>query len=269
MPDQDNPYAAPRSALEPAATAPLPANVRRYRLDSARAATLVRRRLRLFGIAVLVGLTPLVPGMLSPSASRLTNSLTAIVIGGLAAVGIVRIRYVARRALPAFDLLVAPRVVRRVAAGLPPAEVLRPEVTSIVESGQGLWLCSERPARALLVPKALEGYDGLRAELATWAPLHSMGTAWSALRRPWQLLSQHGLRDEIAGTALEADASLAHELDAVRRASSDAWREFPQPNSRRFLVVLAVWVTLVVLLFAVSEVLQPSPPRRPTVEDVR
>jgi hypothetical protein len=271
MSDHDNPYAAPRSAVEtaPAAIAPLPAGVRRYRLDSVRSAALVRRRLLWAAFGFLLGMTPLIPGIVAQSDSRLFNSLTAIVMGGAAAATLVRLRYVAKRMLPAFELLIGSRVVRRVGADFPPAEVLRPEVTAVVESGAGLWLCSDRPVRALLVPKSLEGYDGLRAELATWAPLQSV-RGWAAFWRASKLLPQHGLRDQVAGTALESDVSLAHELDAVRQTSSEAWTGFPQRSlGRRLLVVLVVWLALIVLFVAIWQVLQPLLPQRLTVEEVQ
>jgi hypothetical protein len=124
-----------------------------------------------------------------------------------------------------YELLVGTRVVRRTVAGSQPAEVLRPEVTSILETADGLWLSCDVPRRALFVSRAVDGYEDVRAEVGKWRAIEALGAAGA-----WRHASTQGpaqaSRDAIQGTALGSDPSLGAELELVRGASSTSWENY-------------------------------------------
>lgn len=74
-----------------------------------------------------------------------------------------------------YELLVSDRVLRRSSHGLPVAEVLRAEVTEIVETAAGLWVICTEPRRSLFVARALDGYADVREALAAWSPIKTLG----------------------------------------------------------------------------------------------
>ena len=113
-------------------------------------------------------------------------AIVCLTLGGTLALGLAR----ARKAWRSLELTVSPSVLRLQMADLAPIEVLRFEVTRIVElEGVGLVLHTADPTKSPLVSRHLEGFAELRAHLATWRPLESsidhrrkraQAWAWSA-----------------------------------------------------------------------------------------
>jgi hypothetical protein len=242
--------------------APLPPGVRRFRLDPARYR---EKDHRLLAIIPVVGAT-----ILCNLAIVATGSSLPVYVIGLALV--LRILFGRDRRPPSpahlatYELFVGPRVLRRTEASKPPAEVLRPEVSAIVETRDGLHVSCDAPPRSLFLSRALDGYEDVRAELGAWRAIEPL-RGWAAWRRASDE-SHEGPRDAISGTSLASDPSLAHELELVRSASSMDWRiapeERPPRSARRMLVA---WVVLLVLFVAVWQLLQPAerpPARRPS-----
>jgi hypothetical protein len=77
-----------------------------------------------------------------------------------------------RASWDSFVITLSDNVLRRHAAGLPPIEILRPDVTRISESlGKGLTVATADRHRCLFVPSQLVGFDEAKARLAEWKPL--------------------------------------------------------------------------------------------------
>jgi hypothetical protein len=137
--------------------------------------------------------------------------------------------------LGGYELLLAARVLRRVQPAGVPAEVLRLEVTRIVETKLGLWVTSDRPERALFVTRALDGDADVREALAAWRPIELL-EGLAALSFAWKQTKNQASRDARAGSALATDPTLVEALAAVRAASSDrgagigAARTLPRAN---------------------------------------
>jgi hypothetical protein len=81
-----------------------------------------------------------------------------------------------------FHLTLSPNVIRRVMANLPPAEILRTEVTQIFQAaGVGLTVKTADRHRFLFVPEQVVGFDEVSRTLATWRafeppkPLQNVG----------------------------------------------------------------------------------------------
>ena len=71
-----------------------------------------------------------------------------------------------------YDLTMSENVIMRHVINLPPIEILRPEVTRVVEvRGQGLTVATNDRHRFVFVPEELLGYDEVRARLAQWRAL--------------------------------------------------------------------------------------------------
>jgi hypothetical protein len=136
------------------------------------------------------------------------------------AISTYRTRSLHARGLATFELLVGPRTLHRAVAGAPAAEVLRPEVMRAYDTPLGLWLTCEKPRRSLHIVRAVEGFDALRTRLATWC-------GFAAWRRAMSEIGHLGPRDEVGGTALESDPSLALELEELRRAASTVGTAYP------------------------------------------
>ncbi|MGH7437487.1 MAG: hypothetical protein ACRENE_17560 [Polyangiaceae bacterium] len=270
-----NPYAPPQATSDAPTALPagveggLPPGVRRFRLDPALQRVHARRRvlrsMRVIGPVMLVmmyGVTSFASG---PAGANLSPFITLFVVGFF----LLRVWVgVARRSsveLVSYELLVGPRVLRRMLAETQPAEVLRPEVTSIVELEDGLFVCCDSVKRSLYVTRALAGYEDVKAALEEWKPIEPAVGGWLAKRRRARREGGlQGTRDAVAGTVLAADASLVVDLEQIRNASSAAWRTFPAttiPGSGglgRWKYVL-LWVLLIVMFLAIWQVLQPGP----------
>jgi hypothetical protein len=178
----------------------------------------------------------------------------------MAAVILAMARRPNRPELLTYDLLLGARVLRRTLATLQPAEVLRPEVTSVFETRDGLLVCCEGPRRALFITRALDGYDDVRATIATWRPIEPL-RGWAAWRRSVREARRQGMRGAVIGTALESDPSLAAELETLRGLSDPAWRSYRAPSKGMSVrVTVVLWVVLIVMFLAIWQVLQPGTP---------
>jgi hypothetical protein len=74
------------------------------------------------------------------------------------------------RRLATYQLTLGPNVLRVVQAGAVPTELFRHDVTRIVELRTGLRIEHGR-RRFVGVPRALDGYESVRARLASWCPI--------------------------------------------------------------------------------------------------
>jgi len=79
-----------------------------------------------------------------------------------------------RTALDSLEIeLGADYVLRREQNG-PKVRIQRSAVTHLQEAGGALFVCTSDKYRTVVVPVALEGYEELRTELLTWAPIQPM-----------------------------------------------------------------------------------------------
>ncbi len=261
-----NPYAPPAAAAYVVPATELPAGFRRFRLEPAAFRRLVRRQAVLRVPFVLVVLA-LVLGI--ESLAGMPVGLASWIVVPSVLIGFAlrwaRAARLAARPMATFEVIASPRVVRRIMAGLLPAEILRPEITRIVETPWGLWLLSTTPRRSLGLVRAIDGYDALRAHVGTWAPIESIGLGerlWLRLREARRM----GPRDVIAGTALATDPTLLEELGLIRAVGADRGAGFgPATLVRNALLrVLLLWVLLIVLFLAIWQFLAPTErPARP------
>lgn len=254
-----NPYAppAPPPAIVP--EAPLPPGMRRFRLAPGPYRALVRRivirRDAIVGLFYLLLL-----GMLWSlgMAMEYAAGVAVAVWTGSFVLTWLRTRAVVERQLAMFEIIMSPRVLRRVMVGLGPAEMLRPEVTRIVETPRALSLVSTTPRRTMTVVRAVDGYEVVRGQVATWGTIESL-RGWPAFVFAWGQIRHMGTRDRIDGTALASDPTLLDELAAVRAVSSDAGGAYPKVVTfrRRLVRMLLLWVLLVGLFVAIWQFLQP------------
>jgi hypothetical protein len=233
--------------------------MRRHSLDPDRYRALVRRILLRRGV-LLASFYLLFLGLLERASFV---SAYTWPIGGVAFVATVvmtwlRTRPAMARQLASFDVVVSPRVVRRVMPLLPVAEVLRPEVTRIVETARGLWLVSEHPRRTVSLSSVLAGYAELRAALAAWGPIEPL-RGLPAFAFAFGQLRHMRPRDRLDG-ALAGDATLVDELATVRALSADHGAGYgPTVSTRgRLLRVLIVWALLIVMFLAIWQFLSPA-----------
>jgi hypothetical protein len=166
-------------------------------------------------------------------------------------------------AIANYELVLSARVLRRASQTSAGAEVLRPEVTRIVETPRGLWVLSERPRRTVFVTRAIDGYADVRETLMTWGAIDSL-TGLAAWRFQRRNAGYEALRDGRAGTVLATDATLVEELTRVREASRDRAVGFATPakatNPKKTLLL---WVVLVVMFLAIWQFLSPAKPATP------
>jgi hypothetical protein len=263
-----NPYAppAPPPAVVPEAV--LPEGMRRFRLAPGPYRALVRRivirRYVIIGLLYLLLL-----GMLSSLGLQIEFSAgvaVAVWVGGFVLTSL-RTRAAVERQLVMFEIIMSPRVLRRVMVGLPVAEVLRPEVTRIVETPRALSLLSTTPRRTITVVRAIDGYDAVREQVARWGKIETL-RGWSAFAFAWGQLRHLRPRDRIEG-ALATDKTLLDELTAVRTVSRDGGAGYGNVVTlrQRLRWMLVLWVLLIVMFLAIWQFLQPRdvprPPRPP------
>jgi hypothetical protein len=178
-----------------------------------------------------------------------------------------RTRTIVERQLVMFEIIMSPRVLRRVMVGMPVAEVLRPEVTRIVETPRALCVLSTTPRRTMTVVRAVDGYEAARAQIATWGAIESL-RGWAAFAFAWGQLRHMRPRDRIDG-ALATDATLGDELTAVRTISRDGGSGYGGVVTirKRLVWMLVLWCLLIVMFLAIWQFLQPNevprPPRPP------
>jgi hypothetical protein len=252
-----NPYAPPDPSYKPGTfVAPLPEGVRRFKLDPARLrvvarSVILRRTLPLFGVIFFI----VVGAVLAWSGPSVTVLPSVGVMLAVVVVQVVRQARVPKEHVATYELLLGERMMRRTLAKTLPAEVLRQEVTAIYETRFGLWVMCAAPLRALFVIAAVERFDVVRAELATWHPIEARGglQAWRVERA---VARQQGERRDPAAGAPSIDPTLAAELANLRAASSDAWKAFPAPNLKRTNQRFRLYGLLLVMFFVVWKVLE-------------
>jgi hypothetical protein len=263
-----NPYAppAPPPAVVPEAV--LPAGMRRFRLAPEQYRALVRgiliRRYLVIGLLYVLML-----GLLW-SLGLLVEFTIGIAVAawiGSFVLSWLRTRAVVARQLVMFEIIMSARVLRRVMVGLPVAEVLRPEVTRIVETPRALCVVSTTPRRTMSVVRAVDGYEAVRAQVATWGTIESL-RGWKAFAFAWGQLRHMRPRDRIEG-ALATDPTLGDELTAVRTVSRDGGGGYGGVVTirKRIVWMLMLWCLLIFTFLAIWELLQPRdlprPPRPP------
>jgi hypothetical protein len=95
-----------------------------------------------------------------------------------------------RAAWDSYRLTVGPNVLRRVIVNLPPVEIVRTEVTRIVESPvEGFSVTTADRHRFVFVPRQLVGFAEVRAHLSGWKAVEpakrgrqaALGMLWSAV----------------------------------------------------------------------------------------
>lgn len=258
---EPNPYAPPAVAIDVRVSeAPLPPGVRRFRLDPARfdrfnrVITLQLASIAIPILAVWCGFMGWATG-LSPSYLGL---LLVLAIAWIFVARTVRVRMSRKSNLASYELLVSDRVARRNLAGWVSAEVLRPEVTEIVEVPTGLWLRCAQPPRALFVAKAIDGYEDARAILTSWAPVRVDGgfSAWRMTRTEGR---NQRPRNEALGI-LATDRSMVEELETVRNASRTATLEKPPSRAATYGRLAVVWFALVLVFLGLWQFFAPSGP---------
>jgi hypothetical protein len=258
-----DPYAPPKAPADLPAfvDGPLPPGVRRFRLDPELYRSAIRRR----AVRVLAVMLPAMALYWVPTAMHSPETSWTLVPGALFAVVWVGVMVLnAGRpnspALVSYELLVSARVLRRTVAAALPVEVLRPEVTSIVETSDGLYVCCEKVRRSIVIGRTLSGYEDVRNALREWGSIESL-RGWKAWRRATLESRRQGTRDAVAGSALDTDRSLASELETIRSVSSATWRSFPAAPSSfgsKPSRVLILWVLLIVMFLAIWQFLQPA-----------
>lgn len=263
-----NPYAppAPPPALVPEAA--LPEGMRRFRLAPGPYRALVRRivlrRQVIVGLIYVLLLAML--WLLGLQVEYAAAIMVAVWVGSSVLTWL-RTRAAVERQLAMFEIVVSPRVLRRVMMALPIAEVLRPEVTRIVETPRALCIVSTTPRRTMTIVRAIDGYDTIRAQVATWGRIETL-RGWAAFAFAWGQLRHMRPRDRIDG-ALATDPTLLDELTAVRTVSRDGGSGYGKVLSvrRRLVVMLVLWLLLTGMFLAIWEYLQPRevtrPPRPP------
>jgi hypothetical protein len=219
-----------------------------------------------FGLPILAGATRI-------NSTNLGGFAVAIVIvgGALLLFLVWRLRTIGNLVAPAlarYEFLLGDRVLRRTTGSGPVAEVLRPEVSEIVETKYGLWVTCKTPRRSLFVVRALDGYADVREALAAWAPIQSVPGGFASRQRARREREHQGPRDAVIGTALASDQTLVAELESVRAASIDghaiAGASAPVPRGGK---ALAVWIALILAFLAIWQVLQPAERRRTVLTD--
>jgi hypothetical protein len=265
--DSFNPYAPPRDAAAPLATSvtALPPGFRRFRLDPVAYGPFVTgifvRRVGLVAVMTVVMLALFNAAVGQSPTATAGQCVGALIFGGM--ITMARRRGVAANELRAYELLLGPRVLRRVGTQLGPAEILRPEVTQIAETREGLWLSSQAPKRSLFIARAVDGYADVRAELAGWRPIESV-SGWSAWRLTSRAAKQQGHRDAVIGTALASDPSLSEELEIARAVSSATHVANAPPKRRPFLWVLVLWGILIFMFLGIWTFLTPAQSSTPS-----
>jgi hypothetical protein len=241
---------------------PLPAGITRHRLVPELYRPLVRRVLvrRAVVTAGLYALTIVLLGALGLDLSEVAWVVFGAVWAGGMFLAWARARTQVQQQLAMFEVLVSSRVARRVMPILPVAEVLRPEVTRVVETARGIWLVSEQPRRTVFLVSALEGYAELRAAIATWGQMESL-RGLAAFGFVFAQ-SRHMRPRDMLGGALATDPTLLGGLQTVRVLSADQGNGYPGTivAGRRRVRLLLMWVLCIVMFLALWQFLQPVTP---------
>jgi hypothetical protein len=189
---------------------------------------------------------------------------TLVLLGALAAWKLATLGKQLAPVLDRYELLMSDRVLRRSGVGTV-AELLRPEVTEIVETRLGLWISCATPRRSLFVTRALDGYGDVRDAVSKWGPIRALGW-WPAFRHARRQMLHQGPRDAVQGTALATDESLGREVEAVRAASAGGFGAATGGSSRAGHT-LAAFAFLIMVFLGMYQLLQPRERRRPVMTD--
>jgi hypothetical protein len=132
-----------------------------------------------FYLAVIGGLgLAMAAGLWRAGATNASSwELMLIVLVAIGAAQTLAVRTLVRR-LMTYQLTLGPNVLRIVQDGIVPTEVLRQNVTRLVETSRGLRIYVGRTAVG--VPRDVGGYDEVRARLGTWATIERsrLGNLW-------------------------------------------------------------------------------------------
>lgn len=264
---EPNPYAPPAVTFDTRASdAPLPPGVARFRLDPERfdrfqrivlvqllAMMVVGWGLAFAPIFYLSRKYPMVPWPTNYIALFAVLSFAWVIVART-----VRVRMERKVNLDTYELLVSERAARRNLGGWTSAEILRPEVTSILEVPTGLWIRCTQPPRSLFVANAVDDYAHARRMFEAWAPIEPRRgfSAWTLGRREGR---RQGPRSETYGTALAADPSLGLELETLRSASSTVEGSGTVlSRGAAFARLAVVWFVVVMTFLAVWQYLSPT-----------
>ncbi len=259
-----DPYAPPREDVLPPTfpKASLPEGIRRHGLDVTLYRDQIARGLRarvVRGVVLGIGYFIFLVRIASFPLDSLFVAVPvwAVVIGGSFLFARARMRRLEPRVVQGYELLVSPRVLRRTAHGFAPAEILAPEVSSIVEVPEGLSLVSRNPTRRLFVARSVDRFAEVRDHLRAWSPIEPRAGIRAFFRRRSHA-SGEKTRDVLDG-ALANDPSLRGELEAVRVLAMPF--DPRSVRARRSLrVVLVLWLLLIALFLAIWQVLSPARP---------
>ncbi len=258
-----DPYAPPREMpVPPQARAPLPEGIRRFALARDEFEALVHKAL-LRRLAWMLPFLAAYVALVAWSAGMTLDTLVVSVpVWGATLVAMVfftraRLRRAIPPALAGYELLVSPRAMRRTARGVPPAEILAPEVTSLVEVPEGLSIAAGE--QRLFVSRAVDGYAQVRDHVRAWRDVET-AAGFAAWRRKLRHTRRERVCDPAHNPSLARDASMAGELDAVRALAMP-----PDPASvraNRWRRVVVWWLVLVVAFLVIWQLLTPAPRRR-------
>jgi len=174
-----------------------PPKIRSYRLDPAGFESALKARLRVgrrWGVVAMVGGALPVTVLMATADRHVLVTLPVVVplLVALLAFSFWRgMRLARERERPEWDsyqLTLSPNVLRRFVATRPSVEILRPEVTRILEApGMGLTV-SAGNYRFIFIPEQLEGYAGVRERLALWRAIEpSRPARTKLLQLAWML----------------------------------------------------------------------------------
>lgn len=176
-----------------------PIDIRTYRLDRAAFEPVTKRRIfrrMAWAVPMIAGIIAIELYVLGSPDQSGGNvwPLTLVIV--VAAVGLglflsVRRQLKAGRAQwDSYELTMSDNVLRRQASNLATVEILRPEVTKIVDMrGQGLTVATGDRHLFIFVPEHLVGYAEARGRLSAWKPLEppkldrsqAVTVAWTVL----------------------------------------------------------------------------------------
>lgn len=140
-----------------------------YRPPERRRVLLLRSRASM--LAVTAALAAFAGGVMIAPAGRM-RALAWVQSGVIVALFALFQLRLAKRAVArmmTYQLTLGPNLIRIVCQGLLPTEVLRTEVTRIVESSR--YLRVSFAGKFIAVPRDLGGFDEVRARLAEWRPI--------------------------------------------------------------------------------------------------
>lgn len=99
-------------------------------------------------------------------------AIGGLMLLGLLGVGTITILRLIRRTWEGYELVLAGETLIQRQASRPEIRLRREQVTGIQERpGRGLLLRAAEPGQSIHIPAGIDGYTGLRAHLAAWAPV--------------------------------------------------------------------------------------------------